>query len=96
MEGEAVEQNYAQAFTWFHKASEQHYQPAQYHLGLMYYHGWGVEQDIYKAYAWVFVAAENNHTQALVTLGKIRSELDESQLQKANNLGRRYCSRYGG
>ncbi len=44
-----AKQNHTRAVSWFNKAAEKNYAPAQYQLGLLYQKGEGVEKDINKA-----------------------------------------------
>ena len=42
--GLGVEQNYAEALTWYHKAADQGHATAQENLSRMHHNGLGVEQ----------------------------------------------------
>jgi TPR repeat protein len=56
--GQGVAQDYAEAATWYRKAAEQGYAPAQCKLGTMYSQGHGVTQDYAEAMKWYRKAAE--------------------------------------
>jgi TPR repeat protein len=49
--GEGVEQDYAQAVSWFRKAAEQGHARAQFNVGACYAQGTGVKQDSLEAVA---------------------------------------------
>jgi len=55
--------------TWFRKAAEQNYAPAQSNLGYCYDNGRGVEKDYAEAVKWYRKAAEQGHAEAQVNLG---------------------------
>jgi len=52
-----VQQDYAQAVTWYRKAADQGHVRAQFNLGLMYGRGQGVPQDFVEAHKWINLAA---------------------------------------
>ena len=53
-----LEQDYAQAKTWFMKSAMQGNWRAEMHLGNIYYHGYGVAKDNQKAYFWAALARQ--------------------------------------
>ncbi len=63
--GEGVEQDYTEAFKWYHKAAEQGYSGAQTNLGLMYSRGHGVPQSYENAVKWYKLAASKGFAEAL-------------------------------
>lgn len=56
--------NKAEAFEWYKKAARQEYAPAQYEVGLCFYHGNGTFQSNQLAKEWLEKAAGRNYTQA--------------------------------
>jgi hypothetical protein len=52
-----VQQNYEEAFKWYHRAADQGYVLAQYNLGVMYDEGIGVAQSHEAGYFWLTLAA---------------------------------------
>jgi TPR repeat protein len=63
-----------QAASWYRKAAEQGYSPAEFSLGLFYVHGWGVPQDYTQALVWYSKAAEQNNPNALVNMALLYHE----------------------
>ena len=59
-----VEQDYKKAFSWFKKAADQGYEPAQYNVGGFYAMGRGVKQDVAKAIPYLQAAAAQGHAKA--------------------------------
>jgi TPR repeat protein len=51
-QGKGVPQDYAAAMSWYRKAAEQGYSPAQLKLGVLYDKGLGVRQDCAAAVSW--------------------------------------------
>lgn len=64
-QGQGVEANPAEAFTWYKKAAEQGDPEAQYIVALMYYTGEGVEKNFEQAVPWLKLAAGQNHISAM-------------------------------
>lgn len=62
--GKQVKQDYQKAFTWFRKASDRGYAPAQVCLAGMYYDGKGVSQNHKQAAAWYLKAAGQGYVDA--------------------------------
>ena len=56
--GEGVERNLQEAFSWYRKVAEQGLALAQYNLAYMYYRGEGVERNFQKAFEWFHKVAE--------------------------------------
>src|SRR5690606_21008126 len=56
--GKGVQQDHIKALTWFQKAADQGYEPAQYNLGILYSHGQGVNKDYLQALKWYQKAAK--------------------------------------
>lgn len=58
-----------EAVTWYRKAADQNYAPAQYDLGFCYAYGQGVAKDDAQAARWFRKAADQNHAAAQYRLG---------------------------
>lgn len=82
--GEAVPQNYAEAFRWFQLAALQDYPPAQFSLARLYQQGNGVERDPVIAYAWYHVAAMNRMADAVAARDHMQLLLDTEQISYAH------------
>jgi hypothetical protein len=52
-----LQQNYEEAFKWYHRAADQGYVLAEYNLGVMYDEGIGVTQSHEAGYFWLTLAA---------------------------------------
>ena len=61
--------NYAKAISWFQKAANHGYAPAEDGLALVYYKGLGVPQNYIKAAYWYGKAAQQGDVAAEYTLG---------------------------
>ncbi len=57
--GQGVEVDFNKAATYFKKAANLGYAPAQTKLGVLYWRGEGVKQDLSLAYTWLFLASED-------------------------------------
>ena len=68
-DGLGVEQNYAEALTWYRKAADQGHAPAQSNLGWMHENGLGVEQNYAEALTWYRKAAAQGNANAQNQLG---------------------------
>ena len=69
-DGLGVEQNYAEALTWYRKAASQGCVAAQYNLGYIYQKGGpGVEQNYAEALIWYRKAADQGNIAAQYNLG---------------------------
>src|SRR5262249_31928234 len=64
-------QDYSQALSWYRKAADQGYGPAQRALGVMYAHGQGVPQDDAQALSWYRKAAEGGDSDAQRVVGEM-------------------------
>jgi len=62
--GQGTEQNYAEAFKWFHDAAVAENQYAMFALGDLYYYGKGVDKDVEKAFRWYRESAEKKNAYA--------------------------------
>ena len=67
--GQGVRQDYAQAATWYRKATEQGNAEAQFMLGTLYDMGHGVPQDYAQAVFWFRKAADQGNDEAQHNLG---------------------------
>ena len=56
-DGNGVDQDYAKALNWYHRAADQNHPKAQFKLGVMYASGKGVEINIDRAISWLRAAA---------------------------------------
>lgn len=68
--GQGVQQNYAQAASWFRKAAKQSHAEAQYNLGISYYKGIGVQKNYEQACFWLKKAADQGIEKAIEFLKK--------------------------
>jgi TPR repeat protein len=59
-----VNENYAEAFTWYQRAAEQGDAGAQSALAYMYAYGLGVPQNLPEAFRWAKNAADRGNAQA--------------------------------
>jgi len=59
-----VDQDYAQALSWYRKAAEQGNARAQFAIGALFENGDGVKQDNAQAMYWYRKAAEQGHEPA--------------------------------
>lgn len=79
-QGQAVPQDYAEAASWFQKASNQGYGKAQVNLGAMYFNGQGVPQDYVQALKWLTLGA------AIIPPGTDRDSVIKSRDEVAAKL----------
>lgn len=70
-QGASVEQDLAQAASWYRKAAEQGFLDAQTNLGMMYYRGEGVPTDHQEASRWLQRAANMGDEEAANLLEQI-------------------------
>lgn len=68
-QGDGVEQNETEAFSWCLKSAEQEYPPAMARIGEYYYYGFGIEQDFAKAVHWFEKAVSEGIEAAQYHLG---------------------------
>lgn len=83
--GRNVEQDYAEAMTWFLRASEVGNARAMYYLGRMYNRAQGVEEDQTESSKWFLRSAEGGYVESMYLIGR-RYELGngiEQDLEKA-------------
>ena len=96
--GQGVKQNYQKAFYWYKKAAEQGHSAAQANLGVMYAKGTGTKQDYVQSYAWYSVAAKavegKKVGNELWGLEKVKSQLSQKELSKAQSLSQKYLKQY--
>lgn len=78
--GEAVPQDYFQAFTWFSKAAEQGNVAAQATLGAYYWAGRGAPQDLAKAYYWAILAQAGGDESSKYRVALLASRLSRTQV----------------
>ena len=69
--GNGVQQDHAESFKWFAKASEQYGLMSDYWQGVAYYKGQGVAQDYDKAFALFMADANRGNTLAMEYVGKM-------------------------
>ncbi|ETI19796.1 hypothetical protein G647_08809 [Cladophialophora carrionii CBS 160.54] len=81
LRGEAMEQNFEKALTWFKRGVAQGDSFAQYHMGVMYRDGLGVPQDGVRAGAYLKAAAEQSLPLAQSALGVLF--LDQGDIDTA-------------
>ena len=67
--GQAVEQNYKEAFKWFKISAQKGLPDAQFYLGLMYYEGKAVARNYSNASYLFLAAAKQGQTEAQFILG---------------------------
>ena len=67
--GRGVQQNYAEALTWYRKAADQGLVYAQNQLGWMHQNGLGVQQNYAEALTWYRKAADRGHAPSQNNLG---------------------------
>ncbi|GHA31346.1 peptidoglycan-binding protein [Devosia pacifica] len=84
-EGQAVQQDYAAAATWYERSAAQGFVPAQYRLGNLYETGNGVEPDLTVAKLWYQRAAEAGNRMAMHNLAAVYAggELGEQDFDSA-------------
>lgn len=82
-QGASVEQDLAQAASWYRKAAEQGFLDAQTNLGMMYYRGEGVAADCNEASKWLQLAADKGDAEAANLLERLASssEADDQKTQ---------------
>jgi len=69
IQGDGIEQNYAEGSEWFREAAIQGVASAQYNLAVLYERGLGVTKDDVRAFLWYHSAAEQSHPLAQYNLG---------------------------
>ena len=73
-QGDAVEQNFAEAAQWWQKAAAQGIAGAQYNLGVLYARGDGVTKDLSKAAGLWRKAADQGYTLAKTALDTLNEK----------------------
>ena len=81
--GESIEKDLRQAARWFREASEQHYLPATYQLGLMHLEGIGVDRDSLEAYR--FFEAAGKFRDAEKLRDRLETALSPEQIAEATS-----------
>ena len=79
-------QDYATARLWSLKAAEAGDSRGAYNVGVLTYSGLGGEQSKWKAVAWLSLSGHLGFERAQALANTIRSELNQSQLDKANKM----------
>lgn len=69
LQGDGIEQDFAEASEWFREAAIQGVANAQYNLAVLYERGLGVTKDDVRALLWYHSAAEQSHPLAQYNLG---------------------------
>ncbi len=69
--GTGLDEDIAQAATWYEKAAEQGHVDAQYYAGQVYRDGAGVSADPQRAADWFEKAAETGHAKAQYAIGRL-------------------------
>ena len=95
LNGQGVEQSYADAGTWFRKAAEHSIPQAQYKLATLYFNGQGVPRDFEYAYAWYSAGAAHRHTKSLEAVADARAKLSPEELKEAEKLSEKFIRDYG-
>jgi len=67
--GAGVAKDLVQAASWYRKAADQDYAPAQNLLGQFYYNGTGVAKSTVRAVSWFRMAADQGDAKAQYNLG---------------------------
>jgi localization factor PodJL len=84
-EGHVVEQDLAQAASWYERSAAQGFAPAQYRLGNLYEGGRGVERDMEMARLWYQRAAEAGNRMSMHNLASLYAsgELETQDFEAA-------------
>ena len=83
-----VARDTAEAVKWFKAASVAGSDEAAFALGTMYAEGNGFDVDLVRAYAWFWVAVRRGgHSAAELAIQIVAGSLDESDLERARQLG---------
>ena len=78
-QGASVEQDLAQAASWYRKAAEQGFIDAQTNLGMMYYRGEGVPAYCNEAARWLQLAADKGDAEAADLLEQLAGNSDTDE-----------------
>ncbi|HAK51164.1 MAG TPA: hypothetical protein DCM54_04570 [Gammaproteobacteria bacterium] len=82
--GEGVEQDLEPAFSWYRKAAELNYAPAQFHTGTMLADGRGTPKDVSEAVGWLTKAAEARFERTNEKLQKLNVSYVENKAEVEN------------
>lgn len=85
-------QNLRAAAKWLTSAAREGHADAQALLGLMYYRGEGVSLNYPEAYRWTLLAAAQGQEDAVKSRYVMRRQMTSEQVQKAQELVRRFQS----
>jgi TPR repeat protein len=85
-DGEAVEQDHAEAARWFARAAEQGNVHAQLFMGVISNAGEGVPRDYPRALMWLELAAEGGERRAVEVLEKVEGSLSAAQVGAAQRM----------
>ena len=89
--GEGGEQDRSTAAMWFRKAAERGDNDSQFNLGVLYQRGDGVPVNPSEAYKWLSLAGRSGDKTAAAEATKVKAQLSEAQLQKANDAIDRFA-----
>ncbi|PGH28160.1 hypothetical protein AJ80_00050 [Polytolypa hystricis UAMH7299] len=92
LRGEATEQNFDKAYTWFKRGIDLKDPICQHYMGLMYLHGYGVPQDAMKAASYFKLASEQDYPASETRLGALF--LDQGDVATATRYFE-LAARYG-
>ena len=87
--GDGVEQDYAEAFSWYSKAANQGIALAQLYVGNMYFKGQGVRQNNRKAVEWLDKAAKQGNEEAKDNVLEARYKLSLENRQNEKMAAKR-------
>ena len=88
--GDGGTQDRSMAAMWFRKAAERGVKDSQFNLGVLYERGDGVPINPSEAYKWLSIAADAGDKGAKVEVDKLKTQLSEAQLQKAEDAVSRF------
>ena len=84
--GKGVAVDYKAAAELFKKASSMGHRDSQNNLGYMYSQGYGVAKDYTRAYMWLDISASKGHKKAKVSLKKVKSLMNPTQIEAGQDL----------
>jgi TPR repeat protein len=82
--------DYKESVTWYRKAADQAFGPAQAGLCVMYANGRGVPQDLVLAHMWCDLAAAGDYKDAIKFRDSIASKMTPKQITEAQRLAREW------
>ncbi len=88
--GDGGTQDRSMAAMWFRKAAERGVKDSQFNLGILYERGDGVPINPSEAYKWLSIAANAGDKGAKTEVAKLKSQLSDAQLQKADDAVARF------